>query len=126
MNLLLVDEDTSFAEVYAANLVDLANHKVAIAKDANQALDLIGRNKYDAIITEVLLPGRNGLKLIQDIRIQPSWLNIPIYILTTLQAADINLAHSLSAALGVKAYLVKQQTTPQALAEILGLANKLS
>ncbi len=116
--LLFVDEDTSFARVYAHHLQE-SRYVVDIVSDSRTALSQLKATPYQAIITEVLLPGRNGLKLIQDLRLLPDYVETPVYILTTLEAADIGLAQSLAEALGVKAYLVKQRTNPAALQNIL-------
>ena len=114
MNLLIVDEDTTFSAVYAAAL-EKAGYTVTLATEARQALLLLSQNSVDVILTEILLPGRNGLKLIQDIRLREDWIDIPVYVLTTLQAADIGLADSLREVLGVHGYFTKQHTSPQAL-----------
>ena len=123
MKILFIDEDHSFASVYAHSLHQTGDYEVTTVPDSRTALTYLNEHpdNVDAIITEVLLPGRNGLKLIQDIRLQERWLETPVYILTTLEAADIGLAESLRVALGVKAYLIKQRTSPSALADILKL-----
>lgn len=121
MKILFVDEDQSFAAVYAHGLEQTGDYQVAWMPDSRSALTYLIDNQVDIIITEVLLPGRNGLKFIQDLRLTERWLETPVYILTTLEAADVGLAESLRVALGVKAYLIKQRTTPDGLAEILKL-----
>ena len=109
--ILLVDQDTSFRMVYAG-LLQAQNYTVTEAAHSRQALEALAVEKFDAIITEILLPGKNGLKLIQSIRLNPDWLELPIFILTTLEPIDAHLPASLVSALGIKAYLVKQQTSP--------------
>jgi len=110
--ILLVDQDSSFRKVYAG-LLQAENYTVIEASHSRQALDSLAGDQFDAIITEILLPGKNGLKLIQTIRLNPEWLEIPIFILTTLEPIDTHLPASLVSALGIKAYLVKQQTSPE-------------
>lgn len=118
MTILLVDEDTTFGTVYATALRQ-AGFAVHTAPDARQALAILDREEIDTVITEVLLPGRNGLKLIQDIRLREDALDLPVFILTTLEAADVGLADSLAEVLSVKGYFTKQHTTPDALAKHL-------
>lgn len=118
MNVLIVDEDTTFAAVYAAALMK-AGFAVHTASEARQALAILDREEIDTMITEVLLPGRNGIKLIQDIRLREDTIDLPVFILTTLEAADVGLADSLAEVLGVKGYFTKQHTTPDALVEHL-------
>jgi CheY-like chemotaxis protein len=55
------------------------------------------------------------LKLLKDIRIKTTSNTKPIILLTVLEAADIGLYQSLQQSLGVRAYLVKQKSTPNEL-----------
>lgn len=112
--LLLVDEDEIFRAVYARAL-EGAGYTVLQADGATAALAQLERNEIDLVISEVLLPGKNGLKLLKDIRIQTKSNTKPIILLTVLEAADIGLYQSLQQTLGVRAYLVKQKSTPDEL-----------
>lgn len=118
MNILLIDEDTTFADVYATALTKAGFH-VHTARDVREALVKLDREEIHIIITEVLLPGRNGIKLIQDIRMREDTIDVPVYILTTLEAANVGLVDSLAEVLGVKGYFTKQHTTPDALVKHL-------
>ena len=116
--LLLVDNDESFRSVYASALTTegfIVDHAV----DTTPALDKLQEGDFDAVICEILLPGRNGVRLIQDIRLQPKTWSLPIFLLTTLEAADVGIPVSLAQSLGVRAYLVKQQTSPSQLVHAL-------
>ena len=116
--ILLVDNDSSFRAVYA-NSLSHDGFEVKEADDARAALALLEAGEFDAVISEVLLPGRNGLGLIQDIRLIPRHLTLPVILLTTLEAADVGIPTSLAQSLGVKAYLVKQHTRPAQLSNAL-------
>ena len=115
LHILLIDGDASFRRVYAAAL-EQAGLEVDHARDAQDALKQLESKAYHAVVTEILLPGKNGIRLIQDIRLQPKRLSMPIFILTTLEATDVGIPASLAQSLGVRAYLVKQQTRPSQLA----------
>ncbi|MCC7288779.1 response regulator [bacterium] len=116
--LLLVDNDESFRSVYASALTT-EGFFIDHAVDTAQALEKLKGGGFDAVICEILLPGRNGVRLIQDIRLQPKTLSLPIFLLTTLEAADVGIPVSLAQSLGVRAYLVKQQTSPSQLVRAL-------
>lgn len=109
--ILLIDEDASFAAVYQTALVR-AGFRPSIARDADSAKQLLVDHTFAVIITEVLLPGRNGLRLIQDLRLDPRLADTPIMIVTVLEAADVGLYASLRESLGITHYLVKQKTRP--------------
>ncbi len=116
--ILLVDNDVSFRTVYA-NALRNEGFDVTPVKDAQSALRQLSQSEFQGVISEILLPGRNGLGLIQDIRLMPRYLTLPIFLLTTLEAADVGIPASLSQSLGVKAYLVKQHTRPAQLTSAL-------
>ncbi len=111
---LLVDEDEIFRTVYARAL-EAAGYEIAHADGASAALAQLDALEIDAVVSEVLLPGKNGLKLLKDIRVRTQSNDKPIILLTVLEAADIGLYQSLQQTLGVRAYLVKQKSTPDEL-----------
>lgn len=111
---LLVDEDEIFRAVYA-RVLEQAGFVVVHADGAAAALTQLEECDVDVVISEVLLPGKNGLKLLKDIRIKTTSNTKPIILLTVLEAADIGLYQSLQQSLGVRAYLVKQKSTPNEL-----------
>ncbi len=108
---LLVDEDEIFRQVYGRAL-EGAGYQVIHADGAVEALAQLEVSEIDIVVSEVLLPGKNGLKLLKDIRIKTASNNKPIILLTVLEAADIGLYQGLQQTLGVQAYLVKQKSTP--------------
>lgn len=112
--ILLVDEDEIFRTVYARAL-EVAGYEIVHADGATTALTQLDELDIDAVVSEVLLPGKNGLKLLKDIRMRTQSNAKPIILLTVLEAADIGLYQSLQQTLGVRAYLVKQKSTPDEL-----------
>lgn len=112
--ILLVDEDEIFRAVYARAL-EAAGYEIVHADGATAALTQLDELDIDAVVSEVLLPGKNGLKLLKDIRVRTQSNAKPIILLTVLEAADIGLYQSLQQTLGVRAYLVKQKSTPDEL-----------
>ncbi len=112
--ILLVDEDEIFRTVYARAL-EAAGYEIVHADGATAALTQLDELDIDAVVSEVLLPGKNGLKLLKDIRVRTQSNAKPIILLTVLEAADIGLYQSLQQTLGVRAYLVKQKSTPDEL-----------
>ncbi len=120
--ILLVDEDTSFAAVYQAVLRQ-AGFSVRHAGGAQDAHAALMDQPADVVITEIMLPGRNGLRLIQDLRLRSEYVATPVIVLTVLQAADVGLYAALRESLGISHYLVKQRTQPsQLVAAVKGLA----
>ena len=61
--LLLVDDEAEILELLRMTFDDF---DVETALNADRALDLLRRHRFDAIITDVRMPGRSGLSVIEE------------------------------------------------------------
>jgi two-component system chemotaxis response regulator CheY len=64
-----------------------AGYDVIEAEEGAQALALIGEKGIDGVITDVNMPGMDGLELIRQLRANPRHKALPILMLTT--ATDV-------------------------------------
>ena len=64
---LVVDDDITFT-ISIVFLIEQMGMKGLRAFDAEQALDIIGKNDVDAIISDVNMPGMNGIELLMKIK----------------------------------------------------------
>lgn len=101
MRILLVEDSQRLRNTLVRALHRLGN-AVDEAADGREAADAVGVNNYDAVVLDLMLPGRNGLELLDDWRRQGK--DVPILILTALDAVE-NRVRGL--ALGADDYLVK-------------------
>lgn len=67
MNILVVDDVEAMRESLGAAL-SADDHDVSFAKDGNEALDRLLSEAFDAVITDLWMPGLDGLGLIKRIR----------------------------------------------------------
>ncbi|MCX7632104.1 MAG: response regulator [Turneriella sp.] len=58
-----------------------AGHNITLAADGNEALAKFREEVFDLIITDINMPGLNGIELIRAIRRENT--NIPILVLTS-------------------------------------------
>lgn len=116
--ILLVDEDAIFRAVYGRYL-RAAGAQVLMASDAREGLAHIAKQPVSAVLTEVILPGKNGLKFVKDLRVRDSQQAIPVVFLTVIEAADMGLYASLQESLGIGAYVIKQRTAPERVVKIV-------
>jgi two-component system, response regulator RegA len=65
-SLLLVDDDERFRERMARALSD-RGVSVSLAGDASEALRQLSERQFDAAVTDLKMPGPNGLVLIKEI-----------------------------------------------------------
>ncbi len=61
--ILLVD-DMGGVRRSIAHLLRQAGHDVAEAQDGDEAVRLLDRSTYDLVITDILMPGKNGAEVI--------------------------------------------------------------
>ena len=67
MNILIVDDDPTSRIVLGATLKKL-NHKVTVAKSGAEALALIENRNVPLLISDMVMPGMDGLELCRRIR----------------------------------------------------------
>lgn len=107
-------------------LSDMISRKITInkctllhANNAEQAMSILNKTTPDIIILDILLPGKNGLEVLADIKSREDTKNIPIIVLSNFgQKEEIEK----SLRLGAEKYLVKATLN---LDEILIIANEV-
>lgn len=81
-NILAVEDAATMRQVVNFTLTD-AGHTVAEAANVDEALAQVAQRKFDLIICDVNMPGRNGLELVKLLRARPDSRFVPILMLTT-------------------------------------------
>jgi len=85
MNILAI-EDNEETAAYIASGLQQAGHSVVIAADGPQGLLALRRGQFDLMIVDRLLPGLDGLTVVQLIREQGA--NLPVLFLSALDGVD--------------------------------------
>ena len=67
MNALVVDDDRVLADLVVEILKE-QGHQATAAYDGDEALALCAREDFDVAIIDLLMPNRDGIELIQDMR----------------------------------------------------------
>ncbi len=66
-NLLLIDDDKDLREILTMTLVE-AGHVVRQAKEGREAVMLFRREPADVVITDLIMPGQEGIETIVALR----------------------------------------------------------
>jgi two-component system, NtrC family, response regulator AtoC len=77
--LLLVDDDAAVTKVLAS-LLKQENMQALEARSGDEALRLLEKHAIDAVISDLRMPGMDGMTLLG--RVNRSWPDIPIVLLT--------------------------------------------
>lgn len=78
-NRILVVDDEDIVRVLLKEILVEQGYDVTEAADGKQALELLGKKSFDLIITDMVMPGMNGIELLQAaFRIDPTYQVIMI------------------------------------------------
>ena len=81
LRVLVVDDDLETRELLADTLMN-EGHTPLTARYAAEALRILSTSRVDAVVLDLLLPGRNGFEVLSDIRADPRLSRLPVLVLT--------------------------------------------
>ncbi|MGR9086533.1 MAG: PAS domain S-box protein [Gammaproteobacteria bacterium] len=79
---LLVAEDNEVNQIVAKGLLERSGFAVTLANNGKEALDLLGRQPFDAVLMDMQMPVMDGLEATRNIRKQEQFSELPIIALT--------------------------------------------
>jgi DNA-binding NtrC family response regulator len=113
-SVLVVDDDENSRDVLIHRL-RRKGYSATAAENGAQALELIASQRFDLVLLDIVMPGLNGLQLLQQLRGVLSLTDLPIIMVTARdQSADV--VHALE--LGANDYVTKPFDLPVILARI--------
>jgi len=101
--MLTVDDSPSVRKLVEFTL-KAKGFEVGSAGDGQEALALMEKEQFDAIILDINMPRMNGLEFLQEIRSNDAYKALPVIMLTT-EGQDKDKDKAIS--LGATAYIVK-------------------
>lgn len=78
---MVVDDDPDIVDYFSSFLED-HGFEVGGAARASDALAMIGSFVPDAVVIDVMLPGRSGLDLLVRLRTDARWAELPVIVVT--------------------------------------------
>lgn len=103
---ILLAEDTATTRALERSILDAAGYDVVTAVDGLQAWQLLQSEEVDLVVSDVHMPGMDGLALCEAIRGAPSLRDLPVVLVTSL-ASDRDRQRGADA--GADAYFVKSE-----------------
>lgn len=89
MKILVVEDDTEAASYLLKGLQE-SGHAADLASEGEQGLKMALSSAYDVLVVDRMLPKRDGLSLIEELRKQGSYT--PVLILSALDSIDDRVA----------------------------------
>lgn len=111
-NILIIEDEYFISDLYK-KILEEAGFEVITAVDGDQGLQKARLNP-DLILLDIMLPGLNGLELLQKLKSEETIKNIPVILITNLGQANI-IKEAFD--LGAQGYLLKVRLKPQDLVE---------
>jgi two-component system, OmpR family, response regulator len=120
MRLLVIEDDRKIASFVVKGLKE-NGFAVDHAPDGEEGLTMAQGAPYDAAVVDIMLPGKDGLSVVQDLRSQK--INIPVIFLSARASVDDRIKGLQS---GGDDYLVKPFAFSELLARVQALIRRAS
>ena len=92
---ILVAEDNGVNLTMILEMLKIHDHKVTVAKNGREVIDLAHSHKPELILMDVRMPVMDGMEATRCLRAMPEFLNIPIIALTA-SADSESIKHHLA------------------------------
>lgn len=113
---LLVVEDSITARMLLKNILETAGYAVVTAVDGIDAFTRLKSEEFDLVVSDVDMPRMNGFDLTAKIRSDKKLADIPVVLVTALEARE---DRERGIEVGANAYIVKSSFDQSNLQEII-------
>jgi len=118
-NILIVDDDALIRET-VRKILELDGYEIMEAQDGSRVLEVLAANRIDLLLTDILMPGWNGLRTISEVRRYNS--DMKIVAMSGSGASCIHLDDA--SKLGADAAIAKPFTPSELRALIAGVMKR--
>ena len=87
MKILVIDDEEHILELLKFNL-ELSGFDVCVSTEANQTIELIGREKPDLLLLDWMLPKISGIDILKKMRQDEDIYDLPVIMLTAKNMED--------------------------------------
>ena len=85
--ILLIDDEPDFTEL-AGTLLSFHDFTVDTFNDAAKIDEIVAKNRYDLIVTDLMMPDVDGFQLITKVRALPQYATTSIIVLSAKTLSD--------------------------------------
>lgn len=110
---LVVEDEQTLLKTIEFTLKD-NKYNVLTAMDGELASQIIAEKKPDIVLLDILLPKKNGLDVLRDMKNDPATKDIPVLLLTNL-SDEASISEGV--VLGARGYFVKADMSLDEVAE---------
>ncbi len=111
--IVIVEDDTSLYNLYKIEL-ETKGYDIVNVADGSLALNTIKEQKPDLVLLDLMLPGKNGLQILEELKADADGKAIRVIMLTNFGNED-NVSRALE--LGAEDYIMKYNIVPSELTD---------
>jgi DNA-binding response OmpR family regulator len=109
--ILIIEDDASIAEI-ERDFLEISEFSVTVSTDGNEGMEAALSDKYDLILLDLMLPGKNGFEICKTIRAK---VDVPI-LMVTARIEDTDKVRGLG--LGADDYIAKPFSPTELVARV--------
>jgi len=81
--ILIVDDEQPLRELLA-DVLESDGHRVMTAGNGREALTIVARDRPDLVVSDVMMPLLNGVRLCQQLKADPSTASVPVILMSSV------------------------------------------
>lgn len=118
-DILVVDDSAAIRKILQRVLrqTGMAIRTIHEAGDGAEALDILGKQHVDLVLTDINMPKMDGLQFLAALKGAPEWRRIPVVMITT-EGGEMKVAEAVK--LGAAGYVRKPFTADQVKEKLAG------
>ncbi|NOY97531.1 MAG: response regulator, partial [Chlorobi bacterium] len=109
-NLVMIVDDNEFELKQMAEIIETEDINTILATCGKECIKLLEEKVPDILVLDIMMPGMDGFKVLEEIRKKPETRDLPVIIIT---AKDLTKEDKTKLIGRVSAIIAKSGTTPQ-------------
>ena len=85
---ILITDDNRVNRLLLSRGLEQEGHTVVFAEHGREALDLLGRQHFDLMLLDVLMPELDGYQVLAELKLDPHLRDIPVIMTSSLDELD--------------------------------------
>jgi two-component system chemotaxis response regulator CheY len=86
---ILIVDDSAIVRTQVRKCLEESGYEITEAPDGRAALATASAGAFDLVITDLHMPGMDGLSLVRELRTKDAYSKTPIFVLTTETDTDV-------------------------------------
>lgn len=121
IDILVVEDEKPHQELLAEIFEDSQKYSVIFANNGREAIDLLLRHSFDAVLLDNNMPGMSGLEVLQHVRSMPNFKWLPILMVTGMNS-QFDLSRAMAA--GADDFIAKPYSPIELVARVHAAAER--